>query len=69
MSKELSKLLNGDLIHATLELEKLNSIPEPEYLENFYKKIKSFGYEVTGVLQDLNNRNRYHISIMREDNL
>jgi len=63
----LSKLLNGNLIRATLELKKEKDVSENKYLEEMHEKIKSIGYEVTGVLQDIDNKNIYHISITKED--
>ena len=63
----LSKLLNGNLIRATLELKKEKDVSEDKYLKEMHEKIKSIGYEVTGVLQDIDNKNIYHISITKED--
>ena len=67
MGDGLSKLIDGELIRATLELRKEKNVSEDKYLRAVHEKIKSIGYGVTGVLQDVDDKNIYHISIVRED--
>ncbi len=67
MENGLSKLLNGELVRATLEFKKENSASEEKYLEKIHQKVKSLGYEVVGVLQDMENKSIYHVSIAKED--
>lgn len=58
----LIKLMNGDLVRATLELENKDKISERKYLKQINEKVESFGYAVNSVLRDVDN-GVYHISI------
>jgi hypothetical protein len=67
MSEGLSKLLNGELPRATLEMRRGADVSEKEYLQGVRDKISSLGYNVKGILQDMGDKKVYHISIERED--
>jgi len=67
MADGLSKLIGGELLRATLEMRRENDVSEKEYLQEILNKVRSLGYEFTGVLQDIDDKKLYHISIARED--
>lgn len=69
MSDGLSKLVNGELRRATLELNNAKSLPEDKYLEEIQSKVNSLGYNVVKILRDPSNKDLYHLSIIKEDYL
>ncbi len=67
MSDGLSKLVNGELRRATLELNNAKSLPEDKYLEEIQSRVNSLGYNVVKILRDPSNKYLYHLSIIKED--
>ncbi len=65
---DISKIVNGELIRATLEVENKENLKEKDYVNKIGDSVSKYGYKVQTYKKDPQNKKIYNIHIEKIKN-